>query len=180
MGDVGLRLAFEEPLVPALAEACGRIDDKLGVGGEWNRWVSSEIEAVKGPPVRAGRIGSDLKMNEVMLPVVVASHGVESLPVHALFIDAEPTPGGFMLENLVGELIDARCGFAGAGVASDEPAPAELAALPDQAWRTSFMARTFREQTRRMRPGSPPGRLAEGEDWSNFRAGGPRGSAEVR
>jgi hypothetical protein len=37
------------------------------------------------------------------------------------------------LKNLMRELIDARTGFAGAGVTGDEPAPTKLVALPDQA-----------------------------------------------
>ena len=60
-------------------------------------------------------------------------HGRKRLPIDAFFINAQSAPFGFVLKNLMGELIDAGTGFAGAGVTGNEPAPAKLIAFPGQA-----------------------------------------------
>ena len=72
-------------------------------------------------------------MNQVMFPSVVPGHCRQGLPIHPLLVDAQPTPAGFVLENLVGELVDAGGCLAGTGVAGDEPASTELVAPPGQA-----------------------------------------------
>ena len=47
MGDVRLRLAFEKSLVPALAEAGGRVHHKFRIGGERDAAVAGEIEPMR-------------------------------------------------------------------------------------------------------------------------------------
>ena len=59
-------------------------------------------------------------------------HRRKRFPINAFFINAQPAPILFILEDLMGELIDAGTGFAGAGVAGDKPAPAKLIASPRQ------------------------------------------------
>ena len=59
-------------------------------------------------------------------------HRRKRLPVNALFINAQATPFWFALENLMGELIYAGCGFTRTRVTSDEPAPTKLVPFPSQ------------------------------------------------
>ena len=59
-------------------------------------------------------------------------HRRKRFPINAFFINAQPAPIFFILEDLVGKLIDAGTGFAGASVAGDEPTSAKLIAPPRQ------------------------------------------------
>ena len=85
-------------------------------------------------------VGADLQMNQVMLTPVMLGHRRERFPIHAFFINAQSAPSRFVLKNLMGELIDAGTGFAGAGVAGDEPAATELIAPPSQTPKSGDMA----------------------------------------
>ena len=55
-------------------------------------------------------------------------HLDERFPIHAFVINAQPAPIRVILKNLIEQLIDAGAGFARAGVAGDEPAPAKILA----------------------------------------------------
>ncbi len=72
-------------------------------------------------------------MNQIVFAAVVTRHCRERFPIDAFFINAQTAPCWFVLKNLMGQLVDAGTGFAGAGVAGDEPATTELIAFPSQA-----------------------------------------------
>src|SRR6266576_3879507 len=52
VGDVRLRLAFEKAFVAALAETCCGFHDELGVGGERDAAVASQVVTVRRRPLR--------------------------------------------------------------------------------------------------------------------------------
>jgi len=141
-----LRLAFEKALVAALAQAGGGVHDEFGIGGKGYAAVAGQIEAVRRRPLLGLIVGADLQMNQLMLALVMARHGGERFPINALFIHAQAAPGGFVLKNLVGQLVDARTGFAGTGVAGDEPAATELVAFPDQPAKSGHMRLALRRE----------------------------------
>ena len=132
MRDVGLCLAFEKAFVPALAETRGGVHDELGVGGKWNTAVAGQVVAIRWRPLRIGVVCADLQMNQIVFAAVVTRHCRERFPINALFVNAQPAPGRFVLKNLMRQLVDAGTGFARAGVAGDEPAATELIAFPLQ------------------------------------------------
>ncbi len=63
MGDVRLRLAFEESLVAALAEAGGGVHNELGVGRERDASVAGQVVAVRRRPLAIRVVGADLQMD---------------------------------------------------------------------------------------------------------------------
>ena len=71
-------------------------------------------------------------MNQVVLAAVVPSHRRKGFPIDALFINAKTAPLRLVLKNLMSKLVNAGTGFAGASVARDEPAAAELITFPGQ------------------------------------------------
>jgi hypothetical protein len=84
-------------------------------------------------PFLIGFIRANLQMNQMLLTAIMSCHCRKRLPIDAFFVNAESTPFGFVLKNLMNELVNAGTGFAGAGVSSDEPAPAKLITFPSQA-----------------------------------------------
>ena len=131
VGDVRLRLAFEESIVTALAKAGGGINHKFRIRAERNRAVAHQVKAVRRHPFEVV-VRPNLKMNEVVTATVVFRHCFQCFPINALFVDAEAAPFRLVAEDLVRELVDAGCGFAGTGVPGDEPAAAEIASPPGQ------------------------------------------------
>src|SRR6266496_2616805 len=81
-------------------------------------------------------VRADLQVNQVVLAAVVPSHRCKSFPIHALLINAQATPGWLVLKDLMSQLIDARSGLAGAGVAGNEPATTKLIPTPSQSAET--------------------------------------------
>ncbi len=131
VGDVRLRLAFEESLVTALAEAGRCINDELRIRAEWYRAVAHQVKAVRWHPFEVV-IWPNLKMNEVVTATVVFRHGLQGFPIDSLFVDAKTAPLRLVLEDLVRELVDARRGLSGTGVPGDEPTAAEITSFPSQ------------------------------------------------
>lgn len=84
-------------------------------------------------PTRVGVVVSDMQVNQVMLPPVMPGHRRQRLPIDSFLVDAEAAPARFVLENLVGKLVDAGSRFARTGVAGDKPTAAELVPPPSQA-----------------------------------------------
>ena len=132
MRDVGLRLAFEKPFVSALTKTRRGVHDELGVGGERNTAVASQVVAIRRRPLCIGVVCADLQMNQIVFAAVVTRHRSERFPIHAFFVNAQPTPCRFVLKNLMHQLVDAGTGLARAGVAGDEPAATKLISLPLQ------------------------------------------------
>ena len=136
VGNVGLRLAFEESLVTALTETGSGVHDKLGVGAEGNVAVPSEVEAMRRAELARRRGGAYFELNQVVDPTVMRRHRLERFPVHTLFIYAQAAPSRFVAKDLVRELVDAGSRLARTGVARDEPAATELAPLPPETLET--------------------------------------------
>jgi hypothetical protein len=129
---VRLRLTFEKALVTALAETGGRVHNKFGIGRERDAAVAGEIETDASvsifdrlrPPEFADESNAFRGDNDAPLP--------KAFPNKRLFHQCTVRPIFLVLKNLMNQLIDAGTGFAGAGVAGDEPATAELVAFPSQ------------------------------------------------
>jgi hypothetical protein len=138
MGDVRLRLAFEESLVAALAETGGGVHDEFGVGAEWDAAVAGQVVSVGWRPLHVRLVALNLEMNQVVLATVMARHRRERLPINAFFVNAQAAPGRFVSENLVRELVDPGTCLARASVTGDEPAATELIAFPRQSTKTSY------------------------------------------
>ena len=79
-------------------------------------------------------------MNQIVFAFVMPRHCRKRFPINAFFINAQAAPFVLVLEHLMGQLIDAGTGFAGAGVAGDEPAAAKLIAFPSQSAKLGDMA----------------------------------------
>src|SRR5437762_13976930 len=77
-------------------------------------------------------VWANLNVNQIVLSTVARRHRLKRFPIDTLFVNAQATPARFVTKDLMCELVDARCGFAGAGVARDQPAATELAPLPSQ------------------------------------------------
>jgi hypothetical protein len=138
MGDVGLGLGFEESLVASLAETRRRVHDKLGVRREWDAAVAREIVTVGWHPLRIRIVRADLQVDQIAFAAVKFRHCSERFPINALFINAQSTPFWFVLEYLVGKLVDAGSRFAGACVPGDKPASTKLVPLPGQAAESGY------------------------------------------
>ena len=130
MSDVRLRLALEKSLVASLTETRGSIHDEFGIRHERDAAVAGEVETMRRLPLDWRVLGADLQMNQVVFAVVMPSHRGERFPIDTFFVNAQSAPGRFVLKNLVGKLIDAGTGLAGAGVPRDEPAATKLVAPP--------------------------------------------------
>src|SRR5436189_4455590 len=87
-------------------------------------------------PSCVGVVRADLQVNQVVLAAVVPSHRCKSFPIHALLINAQAAPRRLVLKDLMSQLIDARCGLAGASVAGNEPTTTKLAPPPCQSAET--------------------------------------------
>src|SRR5665213_1573953 len=133
VSDMSLSLAFEKSFVTALSQTGSGIHDELGVGGKWDAAVSGQVVAMRWWRLRIRVLVVNLKMNQIVFAVILTGHGRERFPIHALFINAQPAPFRFVLEYLMGELIDAGTGLARTGVTGDEPAATKLVAFPSQA-----------------------------------------------
>src|SRR5438128_4795461 len=116
VGNVGLRLAFEESLVTALTETGGGVHDKLGVGAEGNVAVPSEVEAMRRAGPARRRIGAYFELNQVVDPTVMRRHRLERFPIHTFFVDAQAAPTRLVPEDLVQQLVDAGTGLARPGI----------------------------------------------------------------
>src|SRR5439155_8095144 len=81
-------------------------------------------------PVCVRAVRADLQVNQVVLAAVVPSHRCKSFPIHPFLINAQAAPGGLVVKDLMGQLVDARSGFARAGVAGNEPATTKLIPPP--------------------------------------------------
>ena len=79
-------------------------------------------------------------MNQIVFALVVPRHCRQRFPIDTFFVNAQSAPFVLVLKNLMRQLIDAGRCFAGAGVAGDEPATAELIAFPSQAAKSGDMA----------------------------------------
>jgi hypothetical protein len=79
-------------------------------------------------------------MNQIVFAFIVPRHCRKRFPINAFFVNAQAAPFFLILKYLMRQLIDARTGFAGAGVAGDEPAAAELISPPSQAAKLGDMA----------------------------------------
>ena len=62
----------------------------------------------------------------------MAGHGAERFPEQALLVDAHPAPARLVGEHLEHDVEDAALGLAAARLAPDQPAAAELVAVPGQ------------------------------------------------
>lgn len=132
VGDVGLRLALEESLVPALSETRGGVHDELGVGRKGNAAVTGQTVPVRRCPRGVRVVTADLQVDQVVFAPIVACHRRERFPVNAFLVNAQAAPCRLVLKDLVGKLVDAGTRLAGASVTGDEPATTELIAFPDQ------------------------------------------------
>jgi hypothetical protein len=119
VGNVCLRLAFEKTFVSALSKTRGRIHDKFRIGRKWNATVAGEIKPVRRLPFVVGFIRSDFELDQIIFPMVMFRHCRERFPIDAFFIYAQAAPFRLVLKYLMGELVDAGTGLAGAGVAGD-------------------------------------------------------------
>ena len=126
MRDVGLRLAFEKPLVTALAQTRGGVHDELGVGGERNTAIPGQIVAMRR--LRVGASRDDLQMNQIVFTVVVTSHRSQRFPINAFFINAQPAPRRLILKNLMRQLVDAGTRLARCGTIRQALSPRRLLA----------------------------------------------------
>ena len=79
-------------------------------------------------------------MNQIIFAFIVPRHCRKRLPINAFFVNAKAAPFVLVLKNLMRQLIDAGTGFAGAGIAGDEPAATKLIAFPSQAAKSGDMA----------------------------------------
>ena len=127
-----LRLALEKSFVAALTETRGGVHDELRVAAERDGAIAGEIETMGGRPIEVGVVRSNLDMNQVGQSVDSDPPCPERFPIDAFFINAQAAPLWFVAENLMRKLVDAGTGFAGAGVAGDEPAATKLISFPAQ------------------------------------------------
>ena len=128
-----LRLVLEEAFVAGLAEAGGGVHDGFGEGVVGDAAVGGEVVGVPRLPAWRRAFGADLEQDQIVLASEVPRHRRERFPIEAFVVDAEAAPRRLVLEDLEEQRSDAGARLAGAGVAGDEPAAAEIFARPIEA-----------------------------------------------
>jgi len=140
-GDVGLQVpenfkghlngelcldGEERVPTPSSGQGDRGIDDHLGVGGGRHLGITRQIDGMRGPPEHALPLGPGLQKDEVTASAEMSGHLDQDLPVETFLIEADPAPVFDVLEDLVGDRIDARLGFSGASPSGDEPSPNKI------------------------------------------------------
>ena len=131
-----LSLVLEEPFVPLLAKARRGIDHKLCKRTGRNLAIFGQVVPVFGRPVGRRTVRLHLEQDQVIQTVKVRRHFHQCLPVQALVIDTDSAPTRLVLEHLIEQRRDSRTRFTRSGIASNQPASAEILPCPRKSTET--------------------------------------------
>jgi len=107
----------------------GGVDDDLAVRFGRDAAVSYQIETV----CRSLRVVAwHAQQQHIVGAAELPCHCQQCFVVDAFVVDTQAPPVGSVLEDLPKQLVDAREGLAAAGVAADQPPPAEILNGPPQ------------------------------------------------
>ena len=135
-GQLGLDREEGIPATPP-GQRDRSIHNHLGIGGSGNLGIASQIDGMGRPPQQAFTLGTGLQKNKIAAPSEVGGHPNQNLPVESFLIEANASPVLHILEDLVGDGIDTRLCFTGAGPTGDEPSPDKIFHRPRKTSQTN-------------------------------------------